>query len=203
MSAASVETRLAADWGALVESTAAGEARPFAPGALSPAGLSALIAENRARWRAIALALEVGGGAERLVTTAWSARDLLAHLASWAAEFRRELETIVRGEAFDYRIVFRPGVGPTEWNEAALDARRERSLGEVLAEYEAETDRFDDLVLSLPDDAFARPVILPLAVTGDPAAPLTVPLAGLVAARCGHESHHLSQLERLVERSSR
>ncbi len=203
MSATSVESRLAADWGTLVGSLAAVEAQPFVPGAFSPAGLSALVAENRARWRAIALALEVGGGAERLATTAWSARDLLAHLASWAAEFRRELETIARGEAFDYRIVFRPGVGPTEWNDAALHARRERSLAEVLAEYEAETDRFDDLLLSLPDAAFARHVALPLAVTGDPAVPLTVPLAGLVAARCGHESHHLSQLERLVERSRR
>jgi hypothetical protein len=56
--------------------------------------------------------------ANRYINGAWTLQQLFAHLASWAREFRHQVETVVRGESFDYAIPFALSViGPTRWNE--------------------------------------------------------------------------------------
>lgn len=59
------------------------------------------------------------------------------NLASWAHEFRSEAEIAAPGESFDYQIIFAPGVGPTEWNQAQVNQRRERE--EIFDELDSET----------------------------------------------------------------
>ena len=142
--------------------------------------------------------------AARYANGSWTLKDLLGHLATWAHEFRREVETVTRGEAFDYVIPFALSVvGPNEWNNRQAAAQRPVPLAEILASFEADTRWFQDQVLALPEAALYGEAHFPLSPSGDPTALFKAPIAFLALGKCQHDSYHLGQIRELLERWTR
>jgi hypothetical protein len=136
--------------------------------------------------------------AERLATTRWSIKDLIAHIASWAAEFRRQIETAAAGQTFDYVITFTPRVGPTEWNARELDRRRALSLDDRFRELDVETARIQELALALPEDVLFMTAELPQTPDGRPENRWRARLADLMLMKCFHDRYHLERIRDLL-----
>ena len=193
--------RLAREWEELTARPGAGPAASRPPRAsfpTHPLGLFAELEEVLDLWRHLKPS-RLRRHARRYVNAAWRVQDLVAHLASWAAEFRREVETLVEGREIDYAIPFALSLlGPTAWNAAEVERRRTRSLREVIAEFTEETIRLQDLVLRLDAETLRQPALLPAAPSGDPAARLRGSIAMIVSGKCAHDRYHLTRLrERL------
>jgi uncharacterized damage-inducible protein DinB len=166
------------------------------PFPLTGPGLFAELEEVRALWRELRR-VGLSGHARKYVNAGWTLQDLLAHLASWAAEFRRQVETIAAGRDFDYAIPFALSViGPNAWNEEQVEARRGLSLKAVLDQFDDETRRLQDLVLTLPREVLLKPATLPLAPSGDPRSPVPGNVALVASAKCTHDRHHIGQISR-------
>lgn len=159
-------------------------------------GLFAELEEVRALWRGLRRA-GLSRHSRKYVNAGWTLQDLLAHVASWAAEFRRQAETIAAGRDFDYAIPFALSViGPNAWNEEQVEARRGLSLKAVLDQFDDETSRLQDLVLTLPREVLLKPAALPLAPSGDPRSSVPGNVAMVASAKCTHDRHHISQISR-------
>lgn len=133
--------------------------------------------------------------AQRFVSGAWTLRDLLAHLASWAAEFRQEVETLAAGREIDYAIPFALSVmGPNEWNQVEVERRQHLTLTEVLDQFQEETRRLQDLLLTLSPAQLLRPALLPAAPSGDPASRTRGNIAIVVSGKCSHDRYHIGKI---------
>jgi hypothetical protein len=191
---------LGREWESLRERLSA-EARPPSLGAggrplfaVSPAALFAQLEEVLLAWRELREA-PLEAYQDRYVNAAWTLKDLLGHLASWAGEFRRQVETVAEGRDFDYVIPYALSViGPNEWNARAAEGQRPRRLAEVLDEFETETRRLQDLVLALPDTRLYAEAAFPAAPSGDPAARWRGNVAQLVLGKCEHDRYHLGPI---------
>jgi hypothetical protein len=162
-------------------------------------GLFAELEEVLLLWRELR-AMPLRRHARRFVNAAWTLQDLLAHLASWAAEFRREVETAAAGREPDYAIPFALSImGPNEWNEAEVESRRGLSLAEVLDQFETETRRLQDVVVALSPAQILRYATLPAAPSGDPAARMKGNVAILVSGKCRHDRYHIGMISRWLE----
>jgi len=133
-----------------------------------------------------------------LATTAWSVKDVVSHLASWATEFRRQIETVAAREPFDYLITFTPKVGPTEWNAREVGRRRSQSLDEAFRELDTATARVQELALSLPEDVLFTAAELPQTPDGRPESRWRTRLADLMLMKCWHDRYHLGRLRDLL-----
>lgn len=169
---------------------------------LSRIALLALLEEVRDEWRGLRRRVEADPEtAERFVNAAWTLKELLAHMASWAVEFRREVETVHEGERFDYAIPYAMGVfGPTEWNEVEVRKRDEATLEAIFDEYAQESERLEDLVVRVNDAVLYGAQTFPLAPSGDPEALLQGPTAFIVFAKCIHDLHHIAQIKSRLPR---
>jgi mycothiol maleylpyruvate isomerase-like protein len=160
--------------------------------------LWAELEDVRLAFAEVHAALDDVSKADVLATTRWSVKDLVAHIASWAAEFRRQIETAAAGEAFDYLITFTPRVGPTEWNARELDRRRAMSLDDRFHEFDAETARIQELALALPDDVLFMTAELPQTPDGLPEHRWRTRLADLMLMKCFHDRYHLDRIRDLL-----
>ena len=201
------EDLLVSQWRELVDSFAdASEAAPSPlalPAArrmpLSPIALFAQLEEVREEWRELRSAVQPGD-AGRYVNAAWSFKDLVAHVASWAKEFRYEVETVVRGGSFDYAIPYvMTVIGPNEWNEEQVRERETHSLDASFDELDSETVRLQELLFEMPEANLYAPATFPLAPSGDPAAKWKGPSAVIIAGKCEHDRHHLGQLRKRLQ----
>ncbi len=174
-------------------------APPFAGGPPFPksgAGLFAELEEVLLLWRELREA-PLRRHARRFVSASWTLQDLLAHLASWAGEFRREVETVAAGREFDYSIPFALSViGPSEWNQVEVERRRTLTLEQVLDQFEEETRALEDVVLALAPDRIVRPATLPAAPSGNPAERMRGNVAIVVSGKCMHDRHHIGNIRR-------
>lgn len=143
-------------------------------------------------------ALDEAAKADQLATTSWSVKELIAHIASWAREFRHQIETAAAGGTFDYLITFTPRVGPTEWNAREVERRRAWSLDDRFRELDVETARIQDLALALPDDRLFMTAELPQTPDGLPEHRWRAQLADLMLRKCFHDRYHLERLRRLL-----
>jgi uncharacterized damage-inducible protein DinB len=200
-----IEARLEREWRALIEGIATSTASPLdrPPGrrqAVSRVALLAQLEEVREELRSLRRAIDQETAA-RFANAEWTLKDLLAHLASWAREFRSEIETASRIASFDYAIPFAMSVlGPTEWNEREVRARAERSLEEIFRELEEETERLESLVAGFEEGALYRPVPFPLAPSGSPKERMSAPPAFVIAGKCLHDRYHFAQIRKLLAR---
>jgi mycothiol maleylpyruvate isomerase-like protein len=146
-------------------------------------------------------AIDDASKADALATTQWTVKDLVAHLASWATEFRRQIERVAAREPFDYLITFTPRVGPTEWNAREVGRRRSHSLDESFRELDSATERIQALALSLPDDVLFTPAELPQTPDGRAESRWRTPLADLMLMKCWHDRYHLARLREILDLS--
>ncbi len=207
MPEAALPERLAQEWQDLLdtlppEQTTSPRWCVESPGA-RPSSTVALFAELEEvlqAWKELqALATEEYAG--RYLTTAWTLKDLLAHLASWAREFRQEVETAARGGAFDYAIPFALSVvGPNQWNQVEVERRKQHTLQETFREFESETRRLQDLVLALPASALLSESAFPLAPSGDPAALWRGSGLQITLMKCMHDRYHLGRIRNWLAR---
>lgn len=192
---AALEDRLADDlpsW-----RPAAGPALPVSPTALAAQLEEVLDAVAALRAR-------VARHGRRFVNSGWTLKDLVGHLASWAAEFRHQVETVAGGGSFDYAIPFAMNViGPNEWNAQAAERQRPVPMEELLAQFERETRRLQDLVLELPPPALYGEAAFPLAPSGDPRQPFRGSIAMIVLGKCSHDLYHLGQIGAFLGRLER
>lgn len=161
---------------------------------LSATELFAELEEVLSTWQALKAA-PLQEFARRFINPAWTLKDLLAHLASWAGEFRREVETAARGQEFDYAIPYALSVvGPNQWNQVEVENRTGKSLDEIFQEFETETTRLQDLVIELPQPALASESEFPLAPSGDPASLWRGNSAQIVLMKCVHDRYHMGRI---------
>jgi hypothetical protein len=166
---------------------------------LSPVALFAQLEEVREEWRELRSAM-TPGDAGRYVNAAWTFKDLVAHVASWAKEFRHEVETVVGGGSFDYAIPYVMTVmGPNVWNEEQVREREAHSLDASFDELDSETDRLQELLFEMSEKDLYAPATFPLAPSGDPAAKWKGPSAVIIAAKCEHDRHHIGQLRKRLQ----
>lgn len=200
-----IGARLEREWRELLEAIATSERGPLAlpPDrrmAVSRVSLLAELEEVREDWKYLKTVVDEEASA-RFVNSGWTLKELLAHLASWAREFRSEIETVSRAEGFDYAIPFALSIlGPNEWNQREVDSRRERSLEEVFREFDEETGRLQDLVVEMEDPVLYQPTPFPLAPSGNPRERLAVPPFMMISGKCLHDRYHFAQIRKLLGR---
>jgi hypothetical protein len=191
-----LQTRVAAEWEALL---LAGFRMPVAAGVSRPSRIEVIaeLEELRLFFGTLRGSLDETACAT-LVTTRWTVRDVLAHLASWAKQTRVELDRIAASEPFDETIDFGPG-GPHAWNQREVDARRAVTLDELFDELDVETLRTIEYVVSAPDDVIDGIVELPRTM-GDPPQPWRFPLGYTLVKMCWHTRYHLKRLREQLAR---
>jgi uncharacterized damage-inducible protein DinB len=200
-----IGARLELEWRSLLEAIAAPEASPLdlPPDrrmAVSRVALIAQLEEVRDEWRTLRGLVDEERGA-RFANAAWTLKDLLAHMASWAREFGSEIATVARKETFDYAIPFAMSIlGPNQWNEREVQLRKERTLDEIFREFDEETVRLRDLVIEMEEPALYQPAPFPLAPSGNPQERMPVPPAFLVSGKCLHDRYHFAQIRKLLDR---
>jgi hypothetical protein len=164
---------------------------------VSPLALFAQLEEVREEWRGIFTAPQLAQFAERRINTRWSLKDLLGHMAYWAAEFAAEVRTAGEDGEFDYAI---PGVlsekGPTEWNEKEVMKRRDATLESIFEEYDRATVHLQESVLAMPEPQLFSEREFPFSPTGDPAALWHGPAAMIPFFKCMHDRYHFAQIEK-------
>jgi hypothetical protein len=199
-----IEARLESEWRSLLDSVSETPSPLAIPHerrmAASPVALLAQLEEVREEWKRLR-ALVSDDMASRFVNASWTVKDLLAHLGSWAGEFRRELEIVSRQESFDYAIPFAMSVmGPNQWNETEVGKRRDRSLEEIFAEYDDETEKLQNLVVAMEASTLYRPTRLPYAPSGDPEERFEAPSVFIILGKCLHDRYHIAQIRSRIER---
>ena len=98
------------------------------PQQASRAAVIAEIKDLRITLAELRASIDRSGAAQRRATTLWTINDVIAHLASWAAETGREAETILAAEAFDYTIHFDREGGARTWNQREVERRAAKTL---------------------------------------------------------------------------
>jgi hypothetical protein len=83
----------------------------------------------------------------------WTAKDLLAHIAAWDRWEHRAMDTMLTGEEPDFAAV----QDVDSFNAAAVDAWRDRTLAEVLAELHSARTAWVAWLRDVPLQAFFRP----------------------------------------------
>ena len=161
--------------------------------------LWAELEDVRLAFAEVHAAFDDASKADLLATTHWSVKDVVAHLASWATEFRRQIETVAAREPFDYLITFTPRIGPTEWNAREVDRRRPQSLDDSFRELDTATARIQQLALSLPEDVLFTPAELPQTPDGRSQSRWRTPLADLMMMKCWHDRYHLGRLREILD----
>ncbi|MBM3818668.1 MAG: hypothetical protein FJW14_06575 [Acidimicrobiia bacterium] len=194
--------RLIADWrqaaGPMPRVTATEIAERAAPEQASRVAVLAELEDLRLSFTELHGLLD-DQAADVRATSRWTARDVVAHLASWAMETRREAETLLAGGAFDYSIHFEREGGPRAWNQQEVDARARRTPAELFDELDRETIRTMDLMLEASEEVFGAVATLPR-TSGDPAEPWRMPLGAMVLMSCWHARLHLRALEELLRK---
>jgi hypothetical protein len=177
--------------------TAAAIAERSAPEQASRVAVLAELEDLRLSFIALREPLDSRPVTDARATSRWTVRDVVAHLASWAMETRRETETLLAGGGFDYTIHFEREGGPRAWNQREVDARARRTPAELFEELDRETIRTMDLMLEASDEAFGAVATLPR-TSGDPPEAWRMPLGAMVLMSCWHARLHLRALEELL-----
>ncbi len=89
---------------------------------------------------------------------AWRVRDIVGHLAVWNGEAARSIAAYVEGT--EYTVV--SGRGKYyDYNGPAADERKEWTLDEVWAEYDASHDRLGKVIEAMPANKWAGEMVFP------------------------------------------
>jgi hypothetical protein len=162
-----------------------------APERITRQALLAELEDLRLLFQDLRVALATPEAKTARLTSDWTALDVVAHLASWAAETRRETESLLAGTAMPYAIHFEREGGPRAWNQREVDERAHVGLSELVEELDRETERVAELVVTAP--ALETVVELPR-TSGSPPQRWRMPIGAMIAASCWHARLHLRRL---------
>lgn len=145
-------------------------------------------------WREIWSSEWFGSERDRLVTSEWTLKDVVAHVASWSAEMRAQAEILAKASEVPYRILFERVGGPRIWNAEQVSLRREHSLDALIREIKNETALLQNLLYNVerPILFFERPIGIAMAAAPDE--PWIRSIAGIVEMRCFHDRLHISRI---------
>jgi hypothetical protein len=180
-------------WTQLLEQTSVLESS-MPPIRVRPATLVIELEDLLAEWREMWSSNWFGSGQDRLVTSEWTLKDVIAHVASWSAEMNAQAEILAKGSDVAYRILFEKVGGPRTWNAEQVRLRRTHSLETLTLEIERETALLQDLLykVELPILFFERPI--GIASAAAPNDPWLRSIAGMVEMRCFHDRLHISRI---------
>ncbi len=134
---------------------------------------------------------------ERFVHGQWTVKDLIAHMASWAEETRRDVEVVRGGHAFGYHIPYALSVvGPNSWNEAEVEKRRTLSIERIVSEGLDEVSRLQEVILNAPEKLLVASFEFPYAPTGDPSALWKGTIAEIVLLQVAHLRMHMARFRK-------
>lgn len=94
----------------------------------------------------------------RGVCGVWSAKELVAHLASYERVLEDVFSNFLAGGPTPYLDEYRKGPG---FNDQQVEAREQNSYQEVMEEYAASHSRNMELAASIPAEIWSRPGTLP------------------------------------------
>jgi hypothetical protein len=97
---------------------------------------------------------EVGG-----VCGVWSVKDIMAHLASFEHMLAEVLDTFL-GAEFGPTLNERAQLGD-EWNDVQVERRKDKSVAEVLAEYNQVHARVMELAAQIPGEKYSENGAIP------------------------------------------
>jgi Mycothiol maleylpyruvate isomerase N-terminal domain len=183
---------LQSGWQKLVEQ--AGALVPSRPTIrVRPVTLCIELEDLLAEWRELWSAKWFAGELDELITSEWTLKDVIAHVASWSREMRAQAEILGKGSTVGYRILFEKVGGPRSWNAEQVALRRSQPVEELIEEIERETTLFQDLLLAVEQTILfvERPIGIAMAATG---APWIRSIAGIVEMRCYHDRMHLHRI---------
>jgi hypothetical protein len=157
--------------------------------------LFAELEETRELWRELLDMIELDSCSGRFITSAWTLKDLVAHITSWAAELRYQAEAAAHGQSFDYAIPYALSIiGPNEWNRIEVEKRRNLSLPELLQELNQQSVNLEDLVLELSEEELHADRLFAMAPNGDPSTRWKGTIGQIVLMKCSHERYHLDRI---------
>ena len=191
MSRERIDMRLQHDWNQFLDDIIA-PAKPSIR--LRPATLWIQLEDLLLQWRELWTSEWFAANQAQMVTSEWTLKDVIAHVASWAGELRTQGEILAGGAAVGYQILFDEIGGPRSWNAEKVEMRRSRSLEELIGEIERETVRLQDVLyeVDLPALSTERPI--GIARAASPEQPFIRSIAGLVDMRCFHDRHHMNRI---------
>src|SRR5262245_57139941 len=159
-----------------------------------PATLCTELEDLLAEWREIWSSDWFGPERDRLVTSEWTLKDVVADVASWSAEMRAQAEILAKASEVPYRILFERVGGPRIWNAEQVSLRREHSLDALIREVKNETAYLQSLLYNVerPILVCERPICIAMAAA--PHEPWIRSIAGIVEMRCFHDRLHISRI---------
>lgn len=131
---------------------------------------------------------------DELVTSEWSLKDVIAHVASWTIELRAQAEILAGDADVGYRILFEEVGGPRTWNAEQVAMRRDWPLELLTAEIEEQTTRLQDLIFQLNEPVLFTEHRLGIAMASSPDNPWIRSIAGIVGMRSFHDRHHINRI---------
>jgi len=188
LTTSSAEQSLAADWSFVRKRL----------GSATPDFLFAELEDVRLSWKNLLTPGSLAPYADRYVSPSWTVKDLMAHVASWSSELRRQVDTVAEGGTITRGIPYALSIiGPNEWNQVEVEKRRPLNLKRILQELETETRQMQEFVLDLPEQLLHDEKSFGLAPSGDPSALWRGTIAQVVLLKCGHDRYHMEQVRRL------
>jgi len=161
---------------------------------LRPATLWIQLQDLLFEWRELWTSEWFTANQGQLITSEWTLKDVIAHVASWAGELRTQAEILAGGAVVGYQILFDEIGGPLSWNAEKVAMRRSDSLEELIGEIERETVRFQELLYAVDTPGLFTDRPIGIAPTATPGKPWIRNIAGLVEMRCFHDRHHMTRI---------
>ena len=116
----------------------------------------------------------------------WTLKDLIAHIASWDEEMVRVLQTFTMPGDSQYTYTISERSGFATWNEEQTSARRERTVNQIMGEFEIARRDLIQVVEGLTDPVLNR---LRMTSWGKPATGFE-----LISTQVEHYREHAEQI---------
>jgi hypothetical protein len=188
-------TQLGNDWSRLINGVIAPAQPKIRP---TPITLYVELEDLLMEWRELWAQPWFRSSQNELVTSEWSLKDVIAHVASWTTEFRAQAEILAGERDVGYRILFEEVGGPRTWNNEQVAMRRDRPLDTLTAEIGEQTARLQDLIFQLNAPVLFAEHRLAMAMASSPDNPWIRSIAGIVGMRSFHDRHHINRIGKWI-----
>jgi hypothetical protein len=144
------------------------------------------LAETHQATRALLKDLETAHQTNRELYPTWTGKELISHLAGW------DDACIAALNAFSSGATAPPpaAIGFDPFNASTVGKRKDLSLAEVIADWDARRRIFLEAIRDLPDEKVEAVMVFPWGPSGT--------LAEMVAIFVDHEHEHAEDIRKLI-----